>query len=609
MHRVRWVLVIGWIILITSLFYDPVSSWFTEPANIISPLSLHVETCVKVQGQCLEEVPYALGAPIFWGIIVPASIFILFVFGHDAWRRICPLSFISQMPGALGWQRQRQRKNPKTGKVQYEIYKISKDSWLGKNHFYLQFGLLFVGLCGRILFVNSNRMALGLLLIATITAALTVGFLYGGKTWCQYFCPMAPVQKIYAEPRGLLNSKAHEGDRQPVTQSMCRTVTPEGKETSACVGCQSPCIDIDAERSYWKGILNPQEQWLYYGYVGMVVGYFIYYYLYAGSWEYYLSGVWSHEEEQLSNLMKPGFYLFHQAIAIPKLVAVPLTLAAFTLASYAIGRRLEKHYKAYLLRQKQPVDTQIIRHRMFTLCTFFIFNYFFIFAGMNNFVRLLPTPLPTVFSILMIACSSFWLYRTWRRSPSRYQREGMASRLRMQLKKLNLNVAKVLDGRSLDDLSADEVYVLAKVLPDFSQEKRQQAYRCMLKEAIEDGYVEPLNSLDNFQQLRQELTISDQDHEAILTALGKEYPDLFLPRQQFLLHKKQGTRMVGFPEKTSSKIHSRGDRVVANNIIATTDPTHKVMPRGIFMPQFSSEKSSSEKGRVRSHTHKNHTDS
>lgn len=480
MHRVRWVLVSGWVILIASLFCNSLSNGLAKILNTVRHFNLDSETCVKVQGQCLEGAPYALGAPIFWGIIVPASIFILFVFGHEFWRRICPLSFISQLPTALGWVRKHQRTHPKTGKIQYKIIKISKDSWLGRYHFYLQFGLLFVGLCSRILFINSNRIVLGSFLLATIFTALIVGFLYGGKTWCQYFCPMAPVQKIFAEPRGLLNSTAHEGDRSLMSQSICRTVTPNGKEKAACVGCKSLCIDIDAERSYWKGLLHPQQQWLYYGYVGLVVGYFVYYYLYAGNWEYCLSGIWAYETEQLSTLLKPGLYLFGRAIAIPKLVAVPMVLGSFTLSGYALGRVLEKLYQVRMCRQQRRPQQQIsniyaIRHRMFSLCTFFVFNFFFFFVELSNFVQLLPPPLPRAFSILIVACSSLWLYRTWQRDPHLYQREGEANHLRKQLKKLNLDIEEILEGRSLETLKADEVYVLAKVLPTFLREKRESA--------------------------------------------------------------------------------------------------------------------------------------
>ncbi|MFM2315459.1 MAG: hypothetical protein RLZZ04_4737, partial [Cyanobacteriota bacterium] len=285
MHWIRWILTIAWLLVIASLFYDPWTSALTEPNHPWSPLRLP-NNCIQVQGVFLAEKPYPLGTTIFWGVIVPAAIFILLVFGHELWRRICPLSFLSQIPRALGWQRQFKRENKKTGKVRYELAKVNADSWLGRNYLYLQFGWLFVGLCGRILFFNADRLVLAGWMLFTIAAAIAVGYFYGGKSWCQYFCPMAPVQSIYSEPGGLLSSKAHMST-QSITQSMCRTVQSDGQEQSACVACQNPCIDIDAERTYWNSLNKPETTFLRYGYVGLVIGYFSYYYLYAGNWNYY----------------------------------------------------------------------------------------------------------------------------------------------------------------------------------------------------------------------------------------------------------------------------------------------------------------------------------
>ena len=77
LHRIRWLLTIGWIVLIFSLFYDPISPLLTQPNNVIN-----LEACVKVQGECLPIQSYAMGASIWWGIVVPASIFMILVFGH-----------------------------------------------------------------------------------------------------------------------------------------------------------------------------------------------------------------------------------------------------------------------------------------------------------------------------------------------------------------------------------------------------------------------------------------------------------------------------------------------------------------------------------------------
>jgi CRP-like cAMP-binding protein len=541
MHVVRWILTIAWLLIIASLFYDPWTPALTQPNHPWSPLRLS-DSCISVQGKCLIEQPYPLATTLFWGAIVPASIFILLVFGHEAWRRICPLSFLSQIPRALGKQRQFKRENPNTGKVRYELAKVKSDSWLGRNYPYVQFSWLFVGLCGRILFFNADRSVLALWLLFTIAAAITVGYLYGGKSWCNYFCPMAPVQQIYSEPGGLFGSKAHISDTS-ITQSMCRTVLPDGKEQSACVACQNPCIDIDSERAYWDGLNKLEVSWLRYGYVGLVIGYFGYYYLYAGSWDYYISGAWARQTDQLSSLLSPGFYLFGQAINIPKIVAVPLTLGASTAIGYRVGRSIEQWAKSESRNRNLKLTSDVIRHRVFTLCTFFIFNFFFIFGG-RPLVQLMPIALQYTYELALVLLSTLWVYKTWRLSPDLYSRENLASRFRKQLEKLQLNISQYLEGRSLSDLNTHEVYILAKVLPGFTREKRHTAYKGVVREALEEGYANYSSSLEVLQQLRQELGITDDEHREVLEELGIEDPELLNPDRQRSLENQ--IRLTGY---------------------------------------------------------------
>lgn len=531
MHRVRWGMTLAWLLLIASLFYDPISPRLTQPDSPTALFRIDPNVCIQVQEKCVQEHPYALAAAIFWTVVIPGALLILLVFGHELWRRICPLSFVSQLFRAIGRQRQHQRIDAKTGKIRYELAKVPKNSWLARNHLYLQFGLLYLGLCARHLFINSERLLLGVFFIITLLAAMTVGYLYGGKSWCHYFCPMGPVQSFYGEPRGLLNSTAHEGDGPPITQSMCRTVGSEGKQQSACIACQSPCIDIDAERTYWSSISTTERQWLYYGYAGLVVGYFVYYYLYAGNWNYYFSGIWAQQNDQLTTLLSPGFYLLGHAIGIPKLFAVPLTLGIFTLLGVQMGKLLENRYKANLLRQEQYEGKEQIRHHLFTLCTFLVFNFYFVFGGRPYILRL-PTFVQHVYTAALVLVSALWLYRTWNRSAGLYSRESVATRLRKQLIQLKLNVSQFLEGRSLETLTADEVYVLAKILPDFTKEKRLHAYKQVLCEAIDEGAMNSATSLEVLQHLRRELDISDNDHHIILTELGVENPDLLNPAKQ-----------------------------------------------------------------------------
>jgi CRP-like cAMP-binding protein len=458
------------------------------------------------------------------------------------WRRICPLSFLSQIPRALGKQRQFKRENPTTGKVRYELAKVKPDSWLGKNYPYLQFGWLFVGLCGRILFFNADRLVLALWLLLTIAAAITVGYLYGGKSWCNYFCPMAPVQQIYSEPGGLFSSKAHTSD-STITQSMCRTVLPDGKEQSACVACQNPCIDIDSERAYWDGIAKPETALLRYGYIGLVVGYFSYYYLYAGNWDYYISGAWARQTDQLASLLSPGFYLFGQAINIPKLVAVPMTLGLTTWLGYRIGKSIENYIKAYNHKHHSRLMPDLLKHRIYTICTFIIFNFFFIFGG-RPLVQLMPIWAQYIYELTLVLLSTLWVYKTWRRSSDLYSRENLASRFRKQLEKLQLNFTEFLDGRALSDLNTHEVYILAKVLPGFTREKRHTAYKGVVREALAEGYVNYSSSLEVLQQLRQELGITNDEHREVLEELGIEDPQLLNPDRQRSLENQ--IRLTGY---------------------------------------------------------------
>jgi hypothetical protein len=537
MHLVRWLLAIGWLTLIFSLLYDPISFSFTDPSNTISPFHLHPEkyldpsSCVKVQGVCVPQQPYGMGGRIFWAMVLPIGILVLLVFGHEFWRRICPLYFFSQIPRALGIQRKRKVVNPDTGNARYELAGIEKESWLGRNYLYLQLGLFYLGLNIRILFVNGDRTAMAIFLLFTIASAIGIGFLYKGRSWCQYFCPMAPVQMFYTGPRGLLGTDAHDKPPQSITQSTCRTVDSSGQEKSACVSCQSPCIDIDAERSYWEGITKPDQKILFYSYFGLMFGFYWFYFLYAGNWDYYYSGTWTHEEGQLRTLFNPGFYFFNQAIPIPKVITAPLTLAVFAIGSYFISLGLEKAYRAYLHSKNKHLNEEQILHVMFVLSVFVSFNVFFMFGGRPN-ISLLPGWAILGLNGIIVILSSLWLYRSLTRSRERYSRESLASNLRRQLNKLAVDWSKLLDGRSLQDLVPDEVYVLAKVLPDFKRADRVQVYKGVLREALEEGKVNSAESLEVLKDMRKELNVTDEEHYAVLAELGVEDYTLLEPQKQ-----------------------------------------------------------------------------
>jgi FHA domain/Cyclic nucleotide-binding domain len=531
LHLVRWFLAVGWLILIFSAFYDPLSLWLTDANNLWSPVHIHPEKCILVQGNCLPQTSYPLAPRIFWGIVVPAGVVILLVGGHEVWRRICPLYFISQIPRRLGWQRKKDQTNPETGTVRAELVGVHPESWLGKNFGYLQFGLFFLGLNLRLLVANGNGIGFGCFVLASVAGAVLVGYLFKGRTWCHYFCPMAPVQTFYTSNRGLMGTNAHLSPAASVTQSMCRSTDANGKEKSACVSCQSPCMDIDVERTYWTNIERPERKLLFYGYFGLMLGFFLYFYLYAGNWDYYFSGVWSHDSQQFSSLLKPGFYWGGQAIAIPKILAVPLTLGVCTLASYQAGINIERLAGWWSKRHQKNWTVIQIRHVCFILAVFVSFNVFFVFAGRPN-IRLLPQPVELLFNAFYVLVSSLWLQRNLSRSKTLYQRESLTGSLRRQLQKLAVNWTEFLEGRSIEDLDTSEVYVLAKVLPGFNHQSRVQVYQGVLQEALTEGKAQSANSLELLQDMRKELQITTDEHYKILASLGVENPELLNPAVQ-----------------------------------------------------------------------------
>ena len=509
---------------------------------------------MEVQGRCLVEMPYPLGTTLFWGAVVPASIFLLLVFGHELWRRICPLSFLSPIPRALGLQRHTAKRNPRTGEVPRQLAKVPPDSWLARHYPALQFGWLHVGLCGRILFFYADRLVLAGWLLFTIAAAIAVGWLYGGKAWCQYFCPMASVQSVYSTPAGLLGSKAHQSPT-PITQSMCRVITAGAEEQSACVACQQPCIDIDAERMYWARSGTSALAFEGYGYVGLVAGYFIYYPLYAGNWDYYFSGAWASQPDQLARLLSPGLYLFGQAIPVPRIVAVPLVLGACTWLGWLAGWSIEAWMRARARRAGAEPDATLIRHRLFLAATFVAFNLFFLFAG-RPLLQLAPQWARYLFDMAIVASSTLRLVRGWWRRPDPYSRENLAERFRRQLAKLRLDGSRFIEGRSLTELSTDEVYVLARVLPGFGGEQRHEAYKGVVREAMAEGYVNAARSLKVLRRMRQELGISDDEHRLLLEELGVEDPDRLDPDRRRSLEDQ--VRLSGYRRSLERLLRLQG---------------------------------------------------
>ena len=197
------------------------------------------------------------GTLLFWGITLPLVLALLALAGTAPWRRICPLAHVSQLPRALG----RHRGSPRL---------VPPLSWLGRHHLRLQWGLLVCGLALRLAWVNHDPRALGLLFAATLLGALLSGWLWDGKTWCHFLCPMGPVEAILMGLRPVLRPRGR------LPESLCRTLDEQGRERSSCVQCNSPCLDIDASKAYRTSLL--EERGLgaaWWSYPGLVLAFFL----------------------------------------------------------------------------------------------------------------------------------------------------------------------------------------------------------------------------------------------------------------------------------------------------------------------------------------------
>lgn len=484
----RWLLISGWMVLLVSLLI---------PA-------------VPLQGNRL-----------FWGTVVPAGVLIIGAISHELWRRLCPLAFVSQLAGALGLQRTRPGKGKKP-----ELVMVKADSWLGRHHVELQWSLLIAGLCLRLLGGNSDPHWLALWLLLTLLAAMVMGWAYGGKAWCQYVCPMGPVQTVLTGVRGPLGTTAHVAAPSRITQSMCRTLTEEGKERSACVACQTPCIDIDAERGFWQNLQGKRGLgWAWYSYPGLVAAFFS-----LMEWNaedhgldhplgYIRSGIWAQDRGLADRAWLP----FADFGVLPRLLVIPLVLTAAAWLSVFCCRWVE----GLLTRQGEgegvPTARERAVHRTRLLASYVAINLFFWFTD----------PLQGVFGAnggqlvrsLVLLLTSIGLFRGWGRDQATYRRESTSDSLRRQLRELP-GLEAALDGRSLDALSPGEVFTLVKAMPAVGLVQARRVYGEVMEEMLRSGRLDQPQSLLELQELRQSLQLDDDDHHAVVALLGKEHPEL-----------------------------------------------------------------------------------
>src|SRR5262249_7866545 len=253
-------------------------------------------------------IPTVLGVDhgnrLVWTVLIASLPFFWMAFGYHVWRRICPLAVMGQIGRLAG--------RPGTRKL---------GDWMGKNYILVQLALMIVCLSLRLTVTNGSKLGLAVFLGAVVVCAIAVSFVYAGKTWCNFMCPVGLVEKIHTEPSRSASNLA-EG-----MTSQC----------SPCVACKKHCPDIDLEQGYWKEATERPRRIAYFSWPGIVVGLYTYYFLVQGDWADYFDGRWTYDDRV--HLFDQGFYF---APAIPRIVAAPLTLVAFGAVSFNVFAAIEK---------------------------------------------------------------------------------------------------------------------------------------------------------------------------------------------------------------------------------------------------------------------------
>jgi hypothetical protein len=434
------------------------------------------------------NVPF--GNRLVWTIAIASLPFFWMAFGYHLWRRICPLAVAGQLGRLVG--------KPGTRKM---------GDWMGRNYLMVQLGLMIAALTLRLVATNGSAVWLAGFLGTVVVAAIAISFIYGGKTWCNFVCPVGLVEKIHTEP--------------------ARAATGGGDLTSQCapcVACKKHCPDIDLEQGYWKEAAERPRRLAYFAWPGIVIAFYTYYFLVAGRWSYYFDGAWTRETDLPHHALAPGFTF---APAIPRVVAAPLTLVAFGAASYLVFSAIEAMIARARLRRlpagasdddKAAIQTRV-RHGMLAVAGLVAFNAFYLFAGQPS-LRLLPSWVVHAWTLIVVFASTAMFVRRITRREDQYVHEKFAQKI---LKKWEWGDAPPSD-------KLEDIYLLHTERTK-QREARLRAYKETVREMVADGLV-TRSELVILDSLRAQLGVSDKDHQKIVGELSAEERQLFDPTYQ-----------------------------------------------------------------------------
>jgi Cyclic nucleotide-binding domain len=453
---------------------------------------------------------------VFWTMLLPLLPLAIVLMGFSSWRRICPIAFFGEAGRALDRRLRLARAGGSGGSgvslgdsrgPGATLGGSSRGgrhvpAWLERWFLPFTFALLLAMLVLRLVATNGDGRWLGGLLIGLAVAAVAANAIWSGKTWCNFFCPVGLVERIYTEP-GSLHAPARTltgvgggaGDVLAQANSQC----------AQCTACKRHCPDIDQENAYWKDVAGAGRRLAFYAFPGLVLAFYVYYWLRDGDWEAYFDGRWTRLPATAELAFGPGFFF---APDVPAVVAATLTLLAFSASSFALFAGIEALAARFLS------DRERRRHLMLAVAAFAAWNLFYVFAGAPTLRRLPYGTRSAAFVAPLVG--TLVLAKRWRRTRERYIAEQGATRL---LRNWEFDEAPPRD--------AGEVYGWIKA-SRHAREKDLAAYANTVRDMIADGLVGP-GELRLLEGVRRQLGISEREHERILARLSEEERHLFEP--------------------------------------------------------------------------------
>jgi hypothetical protein len=450
------------------------AEWWVE---IVRWIALAVFIAVPVFAWLAQ--PFA--GRVVWTIVVAALPLFIVLVGYHRWRRICPLAFFAQIPVRL--------RRPGTRKA---------SPWLEANYYRVASAVFFISLWLRLIATNGDGQAISLFFILLTLAALVFGATYTGKTWCNYICPVSFIEKIYTEPHGL----------RETANSQC----------AKCSACKKFCPDINEENGYWKEIESRPKRAVYYLFPGLVFGFYFYYYLQAGTWDYYFGGSWTNQPGMLRTAFLPGhdgptagfFFL----PGMPRALASILTLAACALASYILFSLLEPAVGKILRRRDAETDATRVRHVMLALAAFTAFVTFYSFAGQPSLRKIRILPAPHLILVVVVFTATLFLMRRLHRTPKVFAEESLARNIIKRWEWQDMQPPKDLH----------EAFLIHTIRSRESARGSAQGlliYKDAVRETLANGFV-TRDEMHLLESLRNQLQIKPADHEKVMAALAEE---------------------------------------------------------------------------------------